>query len=305
MKKGIICALAAVCAAAVLLCAVSALQNRRAARSLSDAQAAAAQLREENERLKSMADSQTGALEQLADTYHLPASIFSQTDGCSAEDYFLLYEGFLFDPEKDDQFVFEMPKADYDEAFYERFYYSYADNQYTGISVGETSDLHDGSFFVSGTDAIASSFLYDAVPRQPTLLHDAPAQLQDAAAADLSGYDGVSYLQIDLDGNGGAERIVFLQNRETVASKVLLFDSSWNKLGTIVSLNDGRWAGLSGKGYENVLSPDNVALFDVDNDGAMEILTRVPCYEGIRLAITRFDGTALSGARDIEASVLP
>lgn len=74
MKKGIICALAAVCAAAVLLFVVSALQNRQTALALSEAQAAASHLREENERLKSMADSPTGALEQLAGTYHLNRS---------------------------------------------------------------------------------------------------------------------------------------------------------------------------------------------------------------------------------------
>ena len=305
MKVHITQFLSLLCLPAVLLCAILALQNRQAGAELADAQAALDGLRAENEQLKGAAGSRENAFAPIIDQYHLPGGIFSQSGGNTAEAYYLLYEGFLLDPQSDDQFVHELLKSDYDQAFFERFYYNYENNQYTGISVRETHDAYTDSFYVRGTGAIASSYLYDAVPRLPSLLYDTPAPLQGAMDAELQGTDSVSCLQIDLDGNGHDERIVFLQNSETVSSKILLYNSAWNKLGTLVSLANGRWVGLPGEIYENYLSPDDVTLFDVDNDGAMEILMRVPCHEGIRLAITRFDGVALSGAHDIEASVLP
>ena len=100
-------------------------------------------------------------LKQIVEDYHLPAGIFQSKKGNSPDDYFLLYNGALLDPQKDYQAAVEIMKAEYDIDYFERFYYG--PNGY--IFVGVPTDFYEDSFIVPGVGRIASSYPYDMVPR--------------------------------------------------------------------------------------------------------------------------------------------
>lgn len=239
-------------------------------------------------------------LKQIIEEYHLPAGIFQSKKGNSPDDYFLLYNGALLDPQKDYQATVEIMKAEYDIDYFERFYYG--PNGY--ISIGVPTDFYEDSFIVQGVGRIASSYPYDMVPcgALSGICDGLPMEWKEPIQLDgLIDYDSITYQEFDLDGDGRMEYLVCLKNSKTVSSQLILFNNSGDCLGRLVTLKNGSEYGREGL----YLSQELATPFDVDNDGIVELVISIPAYEPGGVAIVRYDGEKLVGAKDIEATLAP
>ena len=225
-------------------------------------------------------------------------------------DYFVLYDGREIKRKSGVQDLSDISINNGSNTKYNTKYYNYKNGKYAGESEGVLTETYDGYAIVDNTERIAISQKYEAIPRTYTAINDLPEELNDMA--DCSSVDIHS---VDLDGDGKAEYIVCytvnyaegeIGNGEPQASSgIMLFDSGYKKIADLVSLENGFWDNIKEEDRKVFLSLNDVDYVDIDNDSIMEIIIKVPTYEGIKISIVKYKNGNIEGETNLNASVLP
>lgn len=225
-------------------------------------------------------------------------------------DYFVLYDGREIELKSGVQELSDISINDDSTAKYNTKYYNYENGKYAGESEGALTETYDGYAVVDNVKRIAVSQKYDAIPRTYTVINDLPKELNDMA--DCSSVDIHS---VDLDGDGKTEYVVCytvnyaegeIGNGEPQASSgIMLFDSEYKKIADLVSLENGFWGNIKKEDNKVFLSLNDVDYVDIDNDSVMEILIKVPTYEGSKISIVKYNDGNIEGETNLNASVLP
>lgn len=233
------------------------------------------------------------------------------SSGKDVDDYFILYDGYEIKPEAGLQSLSDMKITSDAKTKYNTTYYNYADGKYVGETEGTFGEpTYEGVSIVKNVFRVAISKKYDALPRAAVLLNQLPDEL-----ADMADYSSVDIHTIDLNGDGKYENIVCAKlnyaegeigdGEPEASSFIALFDSNFSKIADLVTLDDGFWGDIKDEDKKVFLSLNDVDYIDIDNDGILEILIKVPSYDGTSVSILKYDGTKLAGQTDIKASVKP
>ena len=89
------------------------------------------------------------------------------------------------------------------------------------------------------------------------------------------------------------------------SSGIMLFDSNYKKISDLVSLENGFWGNIKSENNKVFISIKDVEYIDIDEDGTMEIIIKVPTYEGTKISILKYKDGGLNGEKSLKASVLP
>ena len=134
-------------------------------------------------------------------------------------------------------------------------------------------------------------------------------------------YEGDSILEQDLDGDGKEEHIVSWRvsykkgeigdGKPQESSGMSLYDSNYKKVADLAELKNGFWGNSvennqeesALKEYRKYLDLDKNEYIDIDNDGIMEILVRIPTYEGTVVSVVKYNKGTYSGEKNVQASV--
>lgn len=119
--------------------------------------------------------------------------------------------------------------------------------------------------------------------------------------------------EIDLDGDGKNEYLVcYIVNyaegeigdgEPQASSGIMLFDNNYKKIDDLVILENGFWANIKEENYKVFLSLDDVDYIDIDNDGIMEIIIRVPTYEITEISIVKYSNNKIEGETNVKANL--
>ena len=230
------------------------------------------------------------------------------------EKYIVLYNGIEIEPKMSVQFIDDcMDNANENRERYNRKYYNYENGRYVGETegiFGEEYVYDEKTSYVDKVGEIAISKKYDAVPRTYMTTNKLPKELNE-----FMDCSSVELQSIDLDGDGKKEHILCytvnypsgeMGNREPQASsEIILLDSNYKKICTLVNLEDGFWADIKDDKHTIFLSLDDVDYIDIDNDGIMEILCKIPKYEFYSLSIVKYNNGDVEGDVEIKASLDP
>ena len=85
----------------------------------------------------------------------------------------------------------------------------------------------------------------------------------------------------------------------------MLFDSNYKKIADLVTLENGFWGNIKEEDRKIFLSLDDVDYIDIDNDEIMEIIIKVPTYEGTQISVVKYNEGKIEGETDVKASVVP
>ena len=201
----------------------------------------------------------------------------------------------------------ELKKENYKK--YNIKYYNYIDDgeiRYTGKTMGVLGgengegEIYEGYGVVNNVEHIATSKKYNISPRNYKIL--------DVAPKELYVNDDTKVMEIDLDGDSLSEYIVCnlyqLDDEKSSEfdgiSEIVLYDHSFKKIANLLKLKDDDQDGWLSRVYI-----DNVVCLDIDNDGIMEILVRVPGYEWVELSVLKYSNGKIEGETDIDVNVLP
>ena len=197
---------------------------------------------------------------------------------------------------------------------YNTTYYNYEKGKYLGETNGKVVENGiENTFVVDNVKRIAMSTRFNAIPRNYTEINQLPEELMDMADCTT-----VKINSIDLDGDGSEEKIVcytvnvsegdFENNKSEATSEIILFDSNYKKVATLVELKDGFASVNDDENSKVFLSLDNVEYIDIDNDGIMEIITELPQYESegsSELSVVKYNKGKIEGKTDVKANVRP
>lgn len=220
------------------------------------------------------------------------------------ESLVVLYNGLVLDTSKMDEVTLQYIDSKKDES--EKYiitYYSYENYSFKESKLGIFStQLYEGLVKMDNVGKIAISEDYDAIPRNVKVVNTIPTIVSDNNP-NVSDYDSIKTLIIDLDGNGVEEYILVLANKTTGYSKITLVDSKGTKVADLASIEKSKWKKDSGVEY--YLSISNVETIDVDNDGIMEIVIEIPHATGDpTVSLLKYNNGVLSGKTGIECSLL-
>ena len=220
------------------------------------------------------------------------------------ESLVVLYNGLILDTSKMDEVTLQYidtTKEDSDK--YVITYYSYENYSKKDSSLGIlSSQVYDGLAKIDNVGKIAISEDYDAIPRQVKVVNTVPTVVLDNNP-NISDYDSVKTLIVDLDGNGTEEYIFILANKETGFSKITAIDSKGAKIADLASIEKSKWKKDSTT--EFYLSISNIEIIDVDNDGIMEIVLEIPHATGNpTISLLKYNNGVLQGKTNIECSLL-
>ena len=240
----------------------------------------------------------------------------TQTETEKKKDYIFLYEGNEISKKEQMEFIDEgMPINDENIKKYNTVYYNYKNGKFVGETEGifgtEDTICFEGYSIVGNVEKIAVSENYNVIPRKATKIDQLPSKFSD-----IPDYTNVEIDSIDLDGDGQNEYILCwtidyseeeIEKDESlhVSSGIMLFDSNYNKIANLVDLDNGFWANIKTNAYKIFMSLDNVDYADIDNDGIMEIIIKIPAYEGFELGIYKYKNNKINGEIEHKASVQP
>lgn len=220
----------------------------------------------------------------------------------SKEDYFILYQGLEMEKKTGVQDISDMKISMEASKKYNTTYYNYENGKYLGITEGTFGEeTYEGCSIVDNVKTIAISEKYNAIPRQYETISELPKALEDMADCTT-----VDIQAIDLEGNGTKEHIVCytvsykageIGDGEPVASSgIMLFDENYKKICDLVTYE---------KTEENkiFMSLDDVEYIDIDNDGIMEIIIRVPVYEGTSISVIKYNNGTVEGETNIKVNI--
>lgn len=220
------------------------------------------------------------------------------------ESLVVLYNGLVLETNNMDEVTLQYIDSKKDES--EKYiitYYSYENYSFKESKLGIFStQLFDGLVKMDNVGKIAISEDYDAIPRDVKVVNTIPTIVSDNNP-NVSSYDSIKTLIVDLDGNGAEEYILVLANKSTGFSKITLIDSKGSKVADLASIEKSKWKKDSGAEY--YLSINNVETIDVDNDGIMEIVLEIPHATGEpTVSLLKFNNGVLTGKTNIECSLL-
>lgn len=210
-------------------------------------------------------------------------------------DSIVLYNGYLLKKEFKRQNSYDYDE-EYDERTLNRDYRNYGNGRYTGNTVGKVGKgdiFGESRVFNVGEFAITAN--YNAIPRNIQKLDKLPDNLSNKLKIEAN--QKVSSLMVDLDGNGMSETIICTLDwsEHHIKSDVILYDESGEKVERIIYIDE---EGM----FNEIDLLDGVEIIDIDNDGIMEIIADIPCYElhsGYKVTVLKYDGEKLIGEYDV------
>ena len=194
---------------------------------------------------------------------------------------------------------------------YNTTYYNYENGKYEGITTGKFGEeTYEGYSIVSNVKKIAMTQKYNAIPRNYTTIDELPEQL-----IDMADYSSVDIHAIDLDNDGKTEYIVCCtanykegdigDGEPEAFSEIMLLDYNYKKIANIITLENGFWGNVKEENYKVFLSLNDVEYIDIDNDDIMEMIIKVPTYDGQQISILKYNKGNIEGEVNYKASVLP
>lgn len=220
------------------------------------------------------------------------------------ESLVVLYNGLILDTSIMDEVTLKYIDSKKQESDkYIITYYSYENYSFKDSKLGVfSSQLYDGLVKIDSVGKIAISEDYNAIPRAVKVVNTVPVIVSENNK-EVSNYDSIKTLIVDLDGNGADEYILILANKTTGFSKITLIDSKGNKVADLASIEKSKWKKDSNNEY--YLSLNNVEIIDVDNDGIMEIVIEIPHATGDpTVSLLKYNNGILTGKKNIECSLL-
>lgn len=230
-------------------------------------------------------------------------------DNANSDSYFVLYEGREIENKVGIQNISDM-KIDSDtKQKYNTKYYNYENGKYIGEKTGTFGEeTTEGNSCVENVSKIAISKNIKAVPRNYTNIEELPKELED-----MADYSSVDINKIDLDGDGKEEYIVCYtidykkgdigDGEPQASSGIMLFDNNYKKIADLANLQNGFWSNIKEESNKVFLSLKDVEYADIDNDGVMEILIKIPAYEGSKLSILKYNRGDIDGNVNLEVNV--
>ena len=223
----------------------------------------------------------------------------------------VLYNGIEIAVRTGIQDISDMKNTNDNKNRYNTKYYNYENGKYLNESVGVFGDeTYEGYSVVSNVKRIAMTKKYNAIPREYITINRLPNEL-----ADMSGYSSVNIDEIDLDGDGTKEHIVCYTFNASdndydggeiqASSGIMLFDDDYKKIADLVTLDQGFWGNIKTENNKIFLSLKDIEYIDINEDGVMELIIKVPCYEGTKISILEYKNGVLNGEKSIKASLLP
>lgn len=229
----------------------------------------------------------------------------------TSDDYFILYDGCEIKIETGVQDLSDAKISSETNKKYNTTYYNYENGKYVGETKGTFGEeTYEGISHIDNVKRIAISEKYNAIPRTYTTINELPGQL-----IDMADYSSVNIQSIDLDNDGKVEYIVCYrvdyakgeigEGEPQASSGIMLFDSDYKKIADLISLENGFWANIKEEDKKIFLSLDDIEYIDIDNDGIMEIIIKVPTYEGAKISIIKYKNGEIEGETNFKASVIP
>ncbi len=225
------------------------------------------------------------------------------------DSYFILYEGREIENKIGVQSISDMKiNADTNKK-YNTTYYNYENGKYIGEKVGTFGEeTTEGNSCVENVSKIAISKNINALPRKYTEVKELPKELQD-----MADYSSVDINKIDLDGDGQEEYIVCYtvdykkgeigDGEPQASSGIMLFDNNYKKIADLANLQNGFYGNIKEENNKVFLSLNDVEYLDIDNDGIMGILIKIPTYEGNKLSILKYNKGKIEGNVNLEVNV--
>ena len=225
--------------------------------------------------------------------------------------YFILYDGYKIENKIGIQDLSDMKVNEENNKLYNTTYYNYEKGKYLGETKGDFGEqTYEGVSVVSNVKRIAISEKYNAIPREYKVIEELPNEL-----IDMADYTKVTINSIDLDGDNIEEYLLcyclnYSKNEigdgESIASSgIMLFDNNYKKIADLVELKNGFWANIKEEDKKIFLSLDDVDYIDIDKDNIMEIIIKIPTYEGTKLSILKYENNKIDGEINFQASVIP
>ena len=227
----------------------------------------------------------------------------------SEDKYFILYEGKEIENKTGIQNLSDMKITNEANTKYNTKYYNYENGKYVGEKTGTFGErTTEGESCVENVSKIAISKKTDALPRTYSTIKELPKELEE-----MADYSSVEINKIDLDGDGKEEYIVCYtvdykegeigDGEPEASSGIMLLDSNYKKVADLAILKNGFWGDIKEESSKVFLSLKDVDYIDLDNDGIMEILIKVPQYEGSQLSILKYNKGKIDGKTNLEVNV--
>lgn len=225
--------------------------------------------------------------------------------------YFILYDGYKMENKIGIQDLSDMEVNEENNKIYNTTYYNYEKGKYLGEKRGDFGEqTYEGVSVVSNIKRIAISEKYNAIPREYKVIEELPNEL-----IDMADYTKVTINSIDLDGDNLEEYLLCycinyakgeIGDGEAIASSgIMLLDNNYKKIANLVELKNGFWGNIEEEDKKIFLSLDDVEYIDIDNDNIMEIIIKIPTYEGTKLSILKYKNNKIDGETNFQASVMP
>lgn len=216
---------------------------------------------------------------------------------------FVLYNGIQISRDICMQTLSGMKYTEENKTKYAKTYYNYEGIIYKGKTEGKVEQEYEDTCVVTNVGTLAFSKYYDVIVRSCDILTDIPQNLLEKQEY-LKTAKKVSVMAADIDGEGHLEYIV-AHERDDMFSEIILLNYNFEKIVTIVTLENSYWGNIKEEQNRKPLSLDNVYCIDINEDGIMEIMTRIPTYEGITLNTIRVIDGDVEGKTDIKAQMIP
>lgn len=230
-------------------------------------------------------------------------------DASKVGDYFIIYNGAEIEKKTGVQHIYDMEITPEANIKYNTTYYNYENGKYHGTLEGIFGEeTYEGRSMVMTTRRIAISERYNAIPREYETITQIPTEL-----IDISDYTTVDCQVIDLDGDGKKEYFVSYtidynanetaDGKPVAKSGIMLFDNNYKKVANLVTLENGFWGNREED--KTFFELEDVEYIDIDNDGIMEAIIRIPRYEGSTISIIKYNNGKFEGEKDIKATLEP
>ena len=226
----------------------------------------------------------------------------------SENNYVVLFNGLEINKNTGVQIFAWTNINEYNNERYNVKYYNYEKNEYIGETIGifGKEEVYEGTSYVENVSTFAISENYNAIPRKSNLIEELPEKLNE-----FKGCSKVELEAIDLNGDGKNEHILCYEQltlkndydveNDEIYSEILMLDSSYNKIATLAS-----WSAEYKENSGNfTLDLNDATYIDIDNDGIMEIVLRLPVYEGYKLSVLKYSNNKLEGETDIKITIEP
>ena len=223
----------------------------------------------------------------------------------------ILFNGMEISKNVGVQDLVDMKKNNENMKKYNTTYYNYENGQSKGKTNGTFGEeTYEGVSVVKNVSKIAMTKNYNAIPRKVETIGALLEELRD-----LGDYSDALVNKVDLDNDGTEEFIVCYKQNERAGdyengearaiSGITLYDKNLKKISDLVVLENGFWGNIKDEQHKVFLSINDIEYIDIDEDGIMEIIIKVPTYEGTKISILKYNKGTLQGVKNLKASVAP